>query len=89
MEGEKIWKMTMGRYFLAIGHLVMGLLKEAQNPVDKLLFALKELKGKQSAKTVAQTVQKGLQNVLLLFRMLQWLLILLQLLCRLPVLLFF
>ena len=62
VEGEKIWKLTMGRYFLAIGHLVMGLLKETEHPVDKLLFALKELKGKQSAKKVAQTVQKGLLN---------------------------
>ena len=58
-ELEKVWEGVLGRYNRALQSLVVGVLLESQNPVEKLVNAVKQMKTPESAEIIAQTVQKG------------------------------
>ena len=58
-EMEKVWDGVLGRYYRAVQRLVVDALLESQNPVEKLVYAVKQMRTPESAQRVAQTVQKG------------------------------
>ena len=49
----------MGRYYRAVQSLVVDTLLESQNPVEKLVYAVQQMRTSESAKRVALTVQRG------------------------------
>ena len=58
-EMEKVWDEVLGRYYRAVQSLVVDALIESQNPVEKLVYAVQQMRTPESAQRVAQTVQKG------------------------------
>lgn len=59
-EGEKVWDEVLGRYCRAVQHLVLDVLKETEYPVEKVVFALTELRAAGAAHRAVQTIQKGM-----------------------------
>ena len=61
-EGElgKVWEEVLGRYDIAVQHLVVDVLEETKSPVEKLAHALREMRTPESAQRAAEAVQKGL-----------------------------
>ena len=58
-ELGKVWDGVLGRYYRAVQSLVVDALLETQNPVEKLIYAVRQMKTPESAKRAAQTVQNG------------------------------
>ena len=58
-ELEKVWDGVLGRYNRAVQSLVVDILLESQNPMEKLVNSVRSMKTPESAKIAAQTVQKG------------------------------
>ena len=57
-ELEKVWDAVLGRYDRAVQSLVVNALLESQNPVEKLIYAVRQMKTAESARRAAQSVQK-------------------------------
>ena len=62
-ELQKVWSEVLGRYYRAVQRLVVDSLLESQNPVEKLAYAVRQMKTPESAKKAAQTVQNGKCNI--------------------------
>ena len=58
-ELGKVWDEALGRYDRAVLNLVVGVLQEAQNPAEKLYYALEEMRTPQSAKRASEAIQYG------------------------------
>jgi len=58
-ELGKVWDEAVGRYDRAVLNLVVGVLQEAQNPAEKLYYALEEMRTPQSAKLASEAIQYG------------------------------
>ena len=58
-ELEKVWDGVLGRYYRAVQNLVVDALLESRNPVEKLIYAVRQMKTPESVKRAAQTVQNG------------------------------
>ena len=58
-ELEKVWDGVLGRYDRAVRGLVVDALCESQDPVEKLLYAVRQMKTPESAKRAVEAVQKG------------------------------
>ena len=59
VELGKVWDEALGRYDRAVLNLVVGVLQEAQNPAEKLYYALEEMRTPQSAKRASEAIQYG------------------------------
>ena len=59
-ELDKIWENVLGRYDRAVVSLVTDTLQESQNPVEKLVNAVTQMKTPEGVKVVAEAVQKGM-----------------------------
>ena len=59
LELDMVWNEVLGRYYRAIQRLVADVLLESQSPVEKLTYAVRQMKTPESAKQAAQTVQEG------------------------------
>ena len=59
-ELEKMWENVLGRYDRAVVSLVTDTLQESQNPVEKLVNAVTQMKTPEGAKVAAEAVQKGM-----------------------------
>ena len=62
-ELERVWESVLGRYFLAMRCLVRDVLHESQNPVEKVKFALQDMRTLESAQHAAKAVTEGLLNI--------------------------
>lgn len=58
-ELTKIWDEVLGRYDKAILALVVDVLGEAEDPVEEMSNALKDMKSPQSAIRAAESIQRG------------------------------
>ena len=58
-ELEKVWEEVFGRYYRAVQNLVVDTLHESHNPVEKLTYAVRQMKTPESAKQAAKSIQKG------------------------------
>ena len=58
-ELEKVWDGVLGRYDRAVRGLVADALCESQDPVEKLLYAVRQMKTPESGKRALEAVQKG------------------------------
>ena len=59
-ELQKVWQdRAVGRYLRAVENLVMNTLQESQDPVEKLVHAVSQMKTPESTRTVVLAVQKG------------------------------
>ena len=58
-ELEKVWDGVLGRYYRAVQSLVVDALLESENPVEKVIYAVKQMKTPESARRAAQMVQQG------------------------------
>ena len=58
-ELEKVWDGVLGRYDRGVQRLVVDALLESQNPVEKLVYAVRQMKTPESAQRAAQAVQNG------------------------------
>ena len=54
-----MWDGVLGRYYRAVQNLVVDALLESRNPVEKLIYAVRQMKTPESVKRAAQTVQNG------------------------------
>ena len=61
-ELERVWESVLGRYLLAMRCLVCDVLYESQNPVEKVKFALQDMRTLESAQHAAKAVTEGLSN---------------------------
>ena len=59
-ELERVWESVLGRYSLAMRCLVLDALHESQNPVEKVKFALQDMRTLESAQHAAKAVKEGL-----------------------------
>ena len=59
-ELDKMWENVLGRYDRAVVSLVTDTLQESQNPVEKLVNAVTQMKTPEGAKVAAEAVQKGM-----------------------------
>ena len=58
-ELGKVWDEALGRYDRAVLNLVVGVLQEAQNPAEKLYYALEEMRTPESGKRASEAIQCG------------------------------
>ena len=58
-EAVKVWDDAHGRYDIAMKKLVADVLREAENPEDKLFNALMQMRTPESTKRAAVAIQKG------------------------------
>ena len=58
-ELEKVWDGVLGRYDRAVRSLVVDALCESQDPVEKLLYAVRQMKTPESGMRALEAVQKG------------------------------
>ena len=58
-ELEKVWDGVLGRYDRAVRGLMVDALCESQDPVEKLLYAVRQMKTPESAKRALEALQKG------------------------------
>ena len=61
-ELERVWESVLGRYLLAMRFLVRDVLHESQNPVEKVKFALQDMRTLESAQHAAKAVTEGLSK---------------------------
>ena len=55
-----MWENVLGRYDRAVVSLVTDTLQESQNPVEKLVNAVTQVKTPEGAKVALEAVQKGM-----------------------------
>ena len=55
-----MWENVLGRYDRAVVSLVTDTLQESQNPVEKLVNAVTQVKTPEGAKVALEAVQKGI-----------------------------
>ena len=59
-EAGKVWDSAHGRYDIAMKKLVTDVLREAENPEEKLGNALMQMKTPESAKRAAEAIKNGI-----------------------------
>ena len=58
-ETGKMWENALGRYDRAMKNLVADILREIENPEEKLINALMKMRTPESTKRAAEAIQKG------------------------------
>ena len=58
-ELGKVWNEVLGRYDTAMLNLVIDMLRESQNPEEKLSNALSEMRTPESASQASKAIHKG------------------------------
>ena len=58
-ELGKVWNAVLGRYDTAMLNLVIDMLRESQNPEEKLSNALSEMRTPESAAQASKAIHKG------------------------------
>ena len=58
-ELGKVWNEVLGRYDTAMLNLVTDMLRESQNPEEKLSNALSEMRTPESASQASKAIHKG------------------------------
>ena len=58
-ELGKVWNEVLGRYDTAILNLVTDMLRESENPEEKLSNALSEMRTPESASRASKAIHKG------------------------------
>ena len=58
-ELNKVWNEVLGRYDTAMLNLVIDMLRESQNPEEKLSNALSEMRTPESASQASKAIHKG------------------------------
>ena len=59
-ELDKMWENVLGRYDRAVVSLVTDTLQESQNPVEKLVNAVTQMKTPERVNVAVEAVQKGI-----------------------------
>ena len=58
-ELGKVWNEVLGRYDTAMLNLVTDMLRESENPEEKLSNALSEMRTPESASRASKAIHKG------------------------------
>lgn len=59
-ELDRVWESVLGRYSLAMRCLVLDALHESEKPVEKVKYALQDMRTLESAQHAAKVVIEGL-----------------------------